>query len=184
MRGSEKIFAVSCGPTAVASSVVSGSAIVALASGRPPERSLIALQMDFVLGCCDAQAVAAVGQSRRSEEVSGASAHPLRPDIIARLNAAVVDALADTAVRSLFADLGQEIFARPTDAGGARHVPKGRDREVVADHQGGRHQSGVNFGKSAVTGFGPTATRSIFQPSRRISSNAVIAPFRTTGHIM
>ncbi len=42
MRGSGKIFAVSCGPTAVANSVVSGSAIVALASRRLSERSLIA----------------------------------------------------------------------------------------------------------------------------------------------
>ncbi len=62
MRGSGKIFAVSCGPTAVASSVVSGSAIVALASRRLSERSLIALQIDFVLCCCDAQVVAAKGQ--------------------------------------------------------------------------------------------------------------------------
>jgi hypothetical protein len=62
MRGSGKIFAVSCRPTAIASSVVSGSATVALASRRQPERSLIALQIDFVLGCCDAQVVAAEGQ--------------------------------------------------------------------------------------------------------------------------
>ena len=64
MRGSGKIFAVSCGPTAVANSVVSGSAIVALASRRLSERSLIALQIDFVLCCCDAQVVAAKGQGR------------------------------------------------------------------------------------------------------------------------
>ena len=64
MRGSGKIFAVSCGPTAVASSVVSGSAIVALASRRLSERSLIALQIDFVLCCCDAQVVATKGQTR------------------------------------------------------------------------------------------------------------------------
>jgi hypothetical protein len=38
MRRSGKIFAVNWRPTAVASSVVSGSAIVALASRRPPER--------------------------------------------------------------------------------------------------------------------------------------------------
>jgi hypothetical protein len=64
MRGSGKIFAVSCGPTAVANSVVSGSAIVALASRRLSERSLIALQIDFVLCCCDAQVVAAKGHAR------------------------------------------------------------------------------------------------------------------------
>ena len=61
MRGSGKIFAVSCGPTAVASSVVSGSAIVALASRRLSERPLIALQIDFVLCCCDAQVVGTKG---------------------------------------------------------------------------------------------------------------------------
>jgi tripartite-type tricarboxylate transporter receptor subunit TctC len=35
-----------------------------------------------------------------------------RKDIIARLNAAVVDALADSSVRLRLADIGQEIFAR------------------------------------------------------------------------
>src|SRR6266436_3823333 len=76
MRGSGKIFAVSCGPTAVASSVVSGSAIVALASRRLSERSLIALQIDFVLCCCDAQVVAAKGhkQPYSTAHVGGGSA--------------------------------------------------------------------------------------------------------------
>src|SRR5262249_52891716 len=32
--------------------------------------------------------------------------------------------------------------ARATDAGGARRAAEGRDREVVADHQGGQHQGG------------------------------------------
>ena len=54
---------------------------------------------------------------------------------------AVVDALADPAVRQRLTELGQEICAaRAADAGGARRLPQGRDREVVADHQGGQHQ--------------------------------------------
>ena len=32
------------------------------------------------------------------------------------------------------------LSARPADAGSARRLPQGRDREVVADHQGSRHQ--------------------------------------------
>jgi hypothetical protein len=76
MRGSGKIFAVSCQPTAVASSVVSGSAIVALASRRQPERSLITLQVDFVLGCCAAQAMTESGPERRIGDVSDVSGVP------------------------------------------------------------------------------------------------------------
>jgi len=44
--------------------------------------------------------------------------------------------------RSLAGDLS----ARAADAGGARRLPEGRDREVVADHQGGRHQGAMNPG--------------------------------------
>ena len=65
-------------------------------------------------------------------------------DIIAKLNAAVVKALADPAVRQRLAELGQEMSAaRAADARGARRLPQGRDREVVADHQGCEHQGGV-----------------------------------------
>ena len=81
MRGSGKIFAVSCGPTAVASSVVSGSAIVALASRRLSERSLIALQIDFVLCCCDAQVVAAKGQFETSSVATSATELASIPDV-------------------------------------------------------------------------------------------------------
>ena len=62
-------------------------------------------------------------------------------DVIAKLNAAVVDALADPAVRTRLADLGQEIPPRDQQTpAGARRLSEGRDREVVADHQGGEHQ--------------------------------------------
>src|SRR5439155_14465709 len=37
-----------------------------------------------------------------------------------------------------------DLPARPADAGRARRLSKGRDREVVADHQGGRHQGRID----------------------------------------
>ncbi len=59
--------------------------------------------------------------------------------IIDKLNSAVVHALADAAVQRL-AELEQENpGARSADARGARAVPKGRDREMAADHQSGGH---------------------------------------------
>ena len=63
-------------------------------------------------------------------------------DIIAKLNAAVVEALADPNVLARLADLGQDIPPREQQTPEAlARVSKGRDREVVADHQGGGHQS-------------------------------------------
>ena len=68
-------------------------------------------------------------------------------DVIAKLNAAVVDALADPTVRARLADLGQEIpRASSRRRRRSRAYPKGRDREVVADHQGGGHQSRMRIG--------------------------------------
>ena len=65
-------------------------------------------------------------------------------DVIAKLNGAMMQALADPAVRARFAELGLDVaVARAADAGRARRVPQGRDREVVADHQGRRRQGGV-----------------------------------------
>src|SRR2546423_1426451 len=37
----------------------------------------------------------------------------------------------------------RDFRARPTDARRARRLSEGRDREMVADHQGGRPQDGV-----------------------------------------
>jgi hypothetical protein len=39
----------------------------------------------------------------------------------------------------------QNLASRATDARGARRPAKGRDREVVADHQGGEHQGGMKW---------------------------------------
>ena len=40
-------------------------------------------------------------------------------------------------------EAGVKIGEVPANAGGARRIAKGRHREMVADHQGGRHQGGV-----------------------------------------
>ena len=65
--------------------------------------------------------------------------------VIAKLNAAVVEALADPAVRAAVRRSRPGAFpARAADAGSARRLSQGRDREVVADHQGSRHQGGIN----------------------------------------
>ena len=61
-----------------------------------------------------------------------------------KLNAAMVEALADPSVRKRLADIGiGNSAARAADAGGARRLPQGRDRQVVADHQGGEHQGRI-----------------------------------------
>jgi tripartite-type tricarboxylate transporter receptor subunit TctC len=66
-------------------------------------------------------------------------------DIIAKLNGAVVDALADAGVRKRLADLGQDISAaRGSKSADTRGLPQGRDREVVADPQGREHQGRIN----------------------------------------
>ena len=58
-------------------------------------------------------------------------------------DAAVVTALADPATRERLADRAGDRAARPADAGGARRASEGRDRQMVADHQGGRRQGRV-----------------------------------------
>ena len=65
-------------------------------------------------------------------------------EIVAKLNGALRTALANPSTRKKLIDLAQEIF--PPDeqiAGGLAQIPAGRDRQVVADHQGGRHQGAV-----------------------------------------
>ena len=58
-------------------------------------------------------------------------------DIVARLNAAVVDALTDPEIRRRFgAARAGYSPARGAHPRGTRRIPPGRDREVVADHPG------------------------------------------------
>ena len=62
-------------------------------------------------------------------------------EVIAKLTAAVQEALADPAVQKRLAELGLEIPPREQQTPEAlARAPQGRDREVVADHQGGEHQ--------------------------------------------
>ena len=69
-------------------------------------------------------------------------------DIIAKLNAATVEALADPAIQKRFTELGLDVAPRDAaDAGRTGRVPEGRDRQMVADHQVGRHRRA-----GAVTG--------------------------------
>ena len=66
-------------------------------------------------------------------------------EIIARLNAAMVQALADPTVRdALHGSRAGCRYARAAVAGGTRRLPQGRDREVVAHHQGRQHQGRVS----------------------------------------
>ena len=62
-------------------------------------------------------------------------------EVVAKLHAAVVEALADPAlVETLRRHRPGNLAARAADAGGACRHAEGRDRAVVADHQGGEHQ--------------------------------------------
>src|SRR5262249_36664008 len=61
-------------------------------------------------------------------------------DALAKLSDAVVKSLADPAVRNRLIELAQE---RAADPGGAWRLSEGRNREVVANHQGCRHQGGM-----------------------------------------
>ena len=65
-------------------------------------------------------------------------------DAIGTLNKAMTQVLADPAVKAKFSELGLDVAApAAADAGRARGIPESRDREMVADHQGGGDQGGV-----------------------------------------
>ena len=72
-------------------------------------------------------------------------------DVVAKLNAAVKVALADPIVQQRFKDSGQEhLAARAAESRSAGGLSKSRDRKVVADHQGGRHQSAITAAAGRV----------------------------------
>ena len=63
-------------------------------------------------------------------------------DVVARLNAACVETLADQGLRDRLAGFGFVLpRARATEPGSARGAAAGGDRQVGADHQGCRHQA-------------------------------------------
>ena len=65
-------------------------------------------------------------------------------DIVAKLNAAAVEALNDPAVRKQLENLGLQMPPKDQlDAAGARRLAEGRDRKMVADDQGRQRQGGL-----------------------------------------
>ena len=64
-------------------------------------------------------------------------------DVVARLHAAVVEALADPGWASDWRHRSGNLAARAANAGGPCGPAKIGNREVVADHQGGEHQGRV-----------------------------------------
>ena len=66
-------------------------------------------------------------------------------DVVASSTARWSKRLPTPTVRARLVELGQELAAaRATDPRGARRLPEGRDREMVADHQGRRDQGRLN----------------------------------------
>ena len=62
-------------------------------------------------------------------------------DVIAKLNGAMTQALADPTIKAKFAELGLDVASREQQTPeGLAAFQQGRDREVVADHQGRQHQ--------------------------------------------
>ena len=71
--------------------------------------------------------------------------------VIAKLNAAAMDAMADPAVRMRLQDLGLDIPPREQQTPAALGaLSQGRDRKVVAHHQGGKHQGRLTRSGSKV----------------------------------
>ena len=66
-------------------------------------------------------------------------------DIVAKLNAAAVDALNDPSVRKQLENLGLQMPPKDKlDAGSARCLAEGRNREMVANDQGRQREGGLN----------------------------------------
>ena len=74
-------------------------------------------------------------------------------DVIAKLNDALVKARNDPATHKRLADIGQEFFPADMKSPEALgEIPEGRDREVVAGHQGRRHQGAVTVSRKSRRG--------------------------------
>ena len=73
-------------------------------------------------------------------------------DVVAKLNAAVMVALADPMVQQRFQGLWPEhLAARAAEPRSAGGLSKSRDRQVVADHQGCGHQSAVTLRQGGLS---------------------------------
>ena len=92
-------------------------------------------------------------------------------DIVAKLNAAAVEALNDPAVRKQLENLGPADAAEgQAHAGGARRLAEGRNRKMVADDQGRQRQGGLT-GRNRTTAF----------PKSLLTGHAISAPMNGTG---
>jgi hypothetical protein len=70
-----------------------------------------------------------------------------RLSIIAKFNAVVIEASSDSVVRSRILEFGSEIFPRDQQTPeGLAALQKSERREMVANHEGGRDQSGMSQG--------------------------------------
>ena len=80
--------------------------------------------------------------------------------VIAKLNGAVVEALADpSGAKAAGGRRAGDLPTRAADAGGAECLPVSRDREMVADHPGSQHQGGVKDCVTATGGHEGTCSR-------------------------
>ena len=71
-------------------------------------------------------------------------------DIVAKLNAAAVDALGDPGVQKKLGDLGlRDAGKGSADAGSTGRLAESRNCKMVADDQGGQRQGGVAIGRIA-----------------------------------
>jgi len=87
-------------------------------------------------------------------------------DVIASLNKAMREVLADPAVKAKFSELGLDVAspAQQTPEGLAA-FSEGRDREMVADHQGRRREGGMSDASHAPKPGGADAIA--VRPRRR-----------------
>jgi hypothetical protein len=98
-------------------------------------------------------------------------------DIIGKLNAAVVESLADPAVRSRLVDLGMDIFPRERqwpEALGA--LVKADAEKMVTDHQGVRDQGRMSHG---VRSRSKPAVRSSVSFRLQMQGNPLGQPVKT-----
>ena len=82
-----------------------------------------------------------IGRSWRTRTLHFRMVRPLRAkgtpkEAITKLNAALVHALAEPAVRKRFTEFGLDVASREQQTRRGGSVPQDRNREMVADHQG------------------------------------------------
>ena len=109
-------------------------------------------------------------------------------DIIAKLNAAVSQALEDPSrEEALRRHRSGNLAAGQAEPGGAGGAAEGRDRTLVADHQGGRHQDAIEISWTPARCRRPEALGSFGQQSwtqrRFTDADAERRSLRNSTHI-